>query len=217
MFNNLKIIRNPLSENYLTFLRDKKTSYTDFRSYLDKLSLILAYESAGELSLKKKTIFTPLAKFNCRVVYQDIILVPVLRAGLGLVNGFTQLFPHAKISHIGIYRNEENLKPVKYYFKFPGSKSSKRSPLTNSNRIVFILDPMLATGGSINCTIASLKKLGIKKIIVISIVSSPEGVKEINKRYKNIKIYTCALDEKLNDNGYIVPGLGDAGDRLFGT
>ncbi len=143
-------------------------------------------------------------------ISDNIVLVPILRAGLGLLNGFNQVFPDAMVSHIGIYRNEETLQPVKYYFKFPRLKSKK-------NTVVFILDPMLATGGSADCTIREIKKLGIKKIILASLVSAPEGIREITKNHKDVMMYTCALDKKLNSKGYIMPGLGDAGDRLFGT
>lgn len=209
-FNNLVLIDNPLAKHYLTGIRDRKTSYSDFREYVNKLSLILAYESAAELSPRKKTVQTPLAKITGTRINEEIVLVPVLRAGLGLMDGFLQLFPKARVGHIGVYRNEKTLKPVSYYFKFPKVKSKKDS-------IVFVLDPMLATGGSICHSLVELKKLGVKKIIVASLVSAPEGVKTVNKLHAGIKIYTCALDKKLNNIGYIVPGLGDAGDRMFGT
>jgi len=209
-FKNLVLINNPLAKHYLTRIRDKKTSYSDFREYVDKLSLILAYESSYELSLRNKRIETPLAMFKGSEVYEEIVLVPVLRAGLGLMNGFIQFFPKARVGHIGVYRNEKTLKPVNYYFKFPRVRSKKKS-------IVFILDPMLATGGSICYSLSELKKLEVKKIVVVSLVSAPEGIKTVNKLHAGIKIYTCALDKKLNNKGYIVPGLGDAGDRLFGT
>lgn len=207
---NLVVLKHPLIEDYVTRIRDKRTSFIDFRFYVDKLSFMLAYETARELSLKKRNIKTPISSFNGKEISDNIVLVPILRAGLGLLNGFTQVFPDAVISHIGIYRNEETLKPVKYYFKFPRLKSKK-------NAIVYILDPMLATGGSASCTVRELKKIGIKKIIIAGLVCAPEGIKEITENHKDVKIYTCAMDKKLNDKGYIVPGLGDAGDRLFGT
>lgn len=210
MHENLVVLNHPLIEDYVTKLRDKHTSTGDFRKYVDKLASMLAYECGKELKVKKKVIKTPLASFAGKYISQDIILVPVLRAGLGLVNGFTHIFPDAVISHIGIYRNEENLMPVRYYFRSPRKNSPKSS-------IVFILDPMLATGGSADHAIKEIKEFGMKKIFLASLVSAPEGVRELQKRHKDVKIYTCALDKKLNKSGYIVPGLGDAGDRLFGT
>jgi uracil phosphoribosyltransferase len=210
MHENLVVLNHPLIDDYITKIRDKHTSTSDFRKYVDKLSMMLAYECGKELAVKRRIIETPLTRFSGKYISQDIILVPVLRAGLGLVSGFTHIFPDAVISHMGIYRNEENLRPVKYYFRSPGKNSPKSS-------IVFILDPMLATGGSADYTISEIKKLGMKKIILASLVAAPEGAIELHKRHKDVKIYTCALDIKLNKFGYIVPGLGDAGDRLFGT
>ena len=209
-FKNTVVLKHPLVEDYITRIRDRRTSYLDFRLYVDKLSLMLAYETSKELSLKDRKIRTPLCDFTGKALSENIVLVPILRAGLGLLNGFHQVFTNAMVSHIGIYRNEENLQPVKYYFKFPRLRSIH-------NTMVFILDPMLATGGSANCTVSEVKKIGVKKIIIASLVSAPEGVKEIGRKNKDVKIYTCAIDKKLNKSGYIVPGLGDAGDRLFGT
>ena len=209
-FKNTVVLKHPLVDDYITRIRDRRTSYLDFRLYVDKLSLMLAYETSKELSLKDRKIRTPLCDFTGKELSENIVLVPILRAGLGLLNGFNQVFTNAMVSHIGIYRNEESLQPVKYYFKFPRLRSIH-------NSIVFILDPMLATGGSANCTISEVKKIGVKKIIIASLVSAPEGVREIGRKNKDVKIYTCALDKKLNKSGYIVPGLGDAGDRQFGT
>lgn len=207
---NLVQLTHPLVKTYITKIRDKNTSYFEFRQYVDKLSTLLAYEAAKELELKPKKIKTPLASVKGYELKNEVVLMPILRAGLGLMNGFNHIFPEARISHLGVYRNEETLKPVKYYFKFPKLKDKK-------NAIVFILDPMLATGGSMSYAIEELKKAGIKKIVVASLVSAPEGVKEIRRKHKDVKIFTCALDTHLDDRGYIVPGLGDAGDRLFGT
>ena len=203
-------INNPLVKHYLTLIRDKRTNYHDFRDGVDKLSLILAYEASYELTVNNKKISTPLAPFSGKELNQDIVLLPVLRAGLGLMSGFLQLFPRAKVGHIGVYRNEITLQPVRYYFKFPRIRNKK-------DCMVFILDPMLATGGSLLYSVAELHKLGIKKIVVASLVSAPEGLKKVKKKYKDVKIYTCSVDNKLNSKGYIVPGLGDAGDRMFGT
>lgn len=210
MFESLIVIKNPLVHSYMTMIRDKRTSYKDFRDYVDKLSVMLAYESARELNVRKKSIKTPLSNYHGHIAHGEIILLPILRSGLGLVHGFNYIFPYARIAHMGLYRDEEDLKPVKYYFKFPHLKRF-------NNTSVFILDPMLATGGSINCTVAELHKIGIRKIIIASLVCAPEGIKEIYSRYKHIPIYTCGLDKQLNKKGFIMPGLGDAGDRMFGT
>ena len=210
MYKNLVVLDHPLVKTYLTKIRDERTSYFEFREYVDKLSMLLAYEAAKELRLVPKKIRTPLAALTGSMLKEEVILLPILRAGLGLMNGFNQMFPEARVSHLGVYRNEATLRPVKYYFKFPKLKNLK-------DAIVYILDPMLATGGSMCYAIDELKKYGIKKIIVVSIVVAPEGLNEVLSKHKNVKIYTCSLDKKLNSKGYIVPGLGDAGDRLFGT
>jgi len=203
-------IDHPLVESYLTHIRDVKTSCFEFRQYVDKLSMLLAYEAGKELELKPKKINTPLAPYSGWTIKDEIILMPILRAGLGLIHGFAQVFPEARISHLGVYRNEKTLQPVRYYFKFPRIKDKK-------NSIIYILDPMLATGGSMCSAIDEAKRTGIKKIVAACLVAAPEGIKEVRKFHKDVKIITCAVDKKLNDVGYIVPGLGDAGDRLFGT
>jgi len=144
------------------------------------------------------------------VIKDEIVLMPILRAGLGLMNGFSSIFPEARISHLGVFRNEVTLQPIRYYFKFPRLRDKK-------NTIIYILDPMLATGGSMCSAIDEAKKTGAGKIVAACLVAAPEGIKEVHKYHKEIKIFTCAIDKKLNNKGYIVPGLGDAGDRLFGT
>jgi uracil phosphoribosyltransferase len=207
---NLVVVKHPLIDDYVTRIRDKKTSFIDFRFYVDKIASILAIETAKELKLKRRTVSTPLSDYKGFEINEFVVLVPILRAGLGLIKGFNKIFPDAVISHIGIYRDEKTLEPVQYYFKFPALNSKKRVA-------AFIIDPMLATGGSADCTIAALKNEGVKKIIVASLVSAPEGIRRLNRKHKDVKIYTCAVDKKLNKHGYIVPGLGDAGDRLFGT
>ncbi|MBZ0201433.1 MAG: uracil phosphoribosyltransferase [Ignavibacteria bacterium] len=207
---NLVLLDHPLVKSYITKIRDKNTSYFEFRQYVDKLSMLLAYEAGKELTLVPRKIKTPLSNFAGSQIKGEIVLMPILRAGLGLMNGFAQIFPEARISHLGVYRNEVTLQPIRYYFKFPRLKDRK-------NSIVYILDPMLATGGSMCSAIDEAKKTGIGKIVVACLVAAPEGVKEVSKYHKDIKILTCALDRKLNSVGYIVPGLGDAGDRLFGT
>lgn len=210
MHKAIKILQHPVAKAYLTKIRDKKTSHFEFSQYVDKLSMLLAYEASAGLNTNLRKIHTPIAACNGYEIRQKIILLPILRAGLGLVGGFSRLFPDAKISHLGVYRDEETLLPVRYYFKFPEIENKR-------NVVVFILDPMLATGGSMNYAINEVKLKGIKNIIICSLVSAPEGVNEVLKLHADVKIYTCSLDKKLNEKGYIVPGLGDAGDRLFGT
>lgn len=209
-YKNLVQLEHPLVKSYMTKIRDKNTSYFDFRQYVDKISMLLAYEAGKELGLKAKKIKTPLAPYNGSVIKDEIVLMPILRAGLGLMHGFASIFPEARVSHLGVYRNEVTLQPIRYYFKFPRLKDKK-------NSIVYILDPMLATGGSMCSAIDEAKKTGIGKIVVACLVAAPEGIKEVQKYHKEIKIFTCSVDKKLNNVGYIVPGLGDAGDRLFGT
>lgn len=204
-------IQHPLVKAYLTKIRDKQVTHFEFRQYVDKLSMLLAYEASKELKLKPRKIKTPLAPYNGAELKGEVVLMPILRAGLGLMNGFNQLFPGARVSHLGVFRDEKTLLPVRYYFKFPKMIKSKK------DAIIIIIDPMLATGGSMCSAIDEAKKTGIKNIVVACLVAAPEGVKEVHKYHKEIKIYTCALDKKLNSIGYIVPGLGDAGDRLFGT
>lgn len=194
----------------MTALRDRKTSFVEFSAFIRRLSLVLACEVSRELRVKKRTINTPLTRYSGSIISHNIVLIPILRAGLGMVEGFKSMYPQARVSHIGIYRDEETLEAIKYYFRFP-----KNMP--RSTTVAFILDPMLATGGSVNCAVAELKKRGVKKIIIVSIVSAPEGIAEVTRLNRGIKIYTCALDKKLNRKGYIIPGLGDAGDRMFGT
>ena len=209
-YRNLVQLNHPLVQSYMTKIRDKNRSYFEFRQYVDKLSMLLAYEAGKELGLKSSKIKTPLAPFNGTVIKDEIVLMPILRAGLGLVNGFSQIFPEARISHLGFYRNEVTLQTIRYYFKFPKLRDKK-------NSIVYILDPMLATGGSMCSAIDEAKKTGVGKIVAACLVAAPEGIKEVRKYHSDIKIFTCSVDKKLNSVGYIVPGLGDAGDRLFGT
>lgn len=212
---NLKILNHPLASHYLSVMRDKNTAKRDFKESLDKISYLLAAEAYSSVSSEAKTVNTPFKKITGSKVKDKIVILPILRAGLGLTKGFIDLYPEAITSHIGIYRDEESLKPVQYYFRFPKLKDK-------SNLSVIILDPMIATGGSVIFTIEYLLNMGVKKIRVVSLLAAPEGINAINKRFnKNekrfIEIITCSLDEKLNEKGYIVPGLGDAGDRIFGT
>lgn len=212
---NVAIVEHPLVEHYLTILRDKNTGMSEFKASLDNISYLLAAIFYSELKSEKIQITTPLKRTEGKRIKSQVILLPILRAGLGLTKGFLELFPDAITSHIGLYRDEESLKPIKYYFKFPPIKDK-------SNTKVIILDPMIATGGSVIFTIEYLLNMGIKDINVVSLLLAPEGIKAIENRFSikdraKIKIYTCSLDENLNEKGYIVPGLGDAGDRLFGT
>ena len=212
---HLKIISHPIAQHYLSIMRDKNTSKIEFKESLDKISFILAAEAYSTIGLENKSVNTPFKKINGKKIKDKIVILPILRAGLGLTKGVVELYPEVITSHIGIYRDEESLKPVQYYFRFPKVRDKK-------DLNVIILDPMIATGGSVIFTIEYLLNMGIKKISVVSLLAAPEGINAIDKRFnKNekrfIEIITCSLDEKLNDKGYIVPGLGDAGDRMFGT
>ena len=206
---NINVLDNPIIEHKLSIIRNKKTGTKEFREIITEIAIFLCYEAMKDAKLKEVEIETPLCKTNARVLEEDnYAFVPILRAGTGMLDGLLQVIPNAKIGHIGLYRNEETLEPVKYYYKMPKDIS---------NREVLILDPMLATGGSAADTIKCLKEDGVKKIKFLSIISAPEGIKRLNEEYPDVELYTAAIDEKLNEHGYILPGLGDAGDRIFGT
>lgn len=206
---NINVLDNPIIEHKLSIIRNKKTGTKEFREIITEIAIFLCYEAMKDAKLKEVEIETPLCKTNARVLEEDnYAFVPILRAGTGMLDGLLQVIPNAKIGHIGLYRNEETLEPVKYYYKMPKDIS---------NREVLILDPMLATGGSAADTIKCLKEDGVKKIKFLSIISAPEGIKKLNEEYPDVELYTAAIDEKLNEHGYILPGLGDAGDRIFGT
>lgn len=211
----LKIIEHPLAASYLSVLREKNTGQSLFKETLDKISYLLAAEAYSTLELEKRTVTTPFKKIDGSKIKDKVVILPILRAGLGLVKGFTDLYPEVTTSHIGIYRDEESLKPVQYYFRFPQFKNKK-------DLRIIILDPMIATGGSAIFTIGYLLNMGIRRIKVVSLLAAPEGILAIEKRFnknekKYLEVITCSLDERLNEKGYIVPGLGDAGDRMFGT
>lgn len=207
--NNVTVVSHPLIQHKLTMLRDKNTSSKDFRELVREIAMLMAYEVTRNLPLEDIDIETPICKTTGKVLSgQDIAIVPVLRAGLGMVDGMLDLIPNAKIGHIGLYRNEETLQPVEYYCKLPKDIE---------NRIVIITEPMLSTGGSMLGAIEILKRHGAKKIKSIHLVCAPEGIEVVTKAHPDVEIYTASIDEKYNDIGYIVPGLGDAGDRLFGT
>ncbi len=207
--NNVTVVSHPLIQHKLTMLRDKNTSSKDFRELVREIAMLMAYEVTRNLPLKDIEIETPIAKTTGKALAgEDIAIVPVLRAGLGMVDGMLDLIPNAKIGHIGLYRNEETLQPVEYYCKLPSDIG---------NRIVIITEPMLSTGGSMIGALSLLKEHGAQKIKSIHLVCAPEGLKKVTDAHPDVEIYTAAIDEKFNDIGYIVPGLGDAGDRLFGT
>jgi len=205
---NFIILDHPLVKRDLTILRDRRTPGNSFRAILRRTASLMAYEVTRDLAVKKATVNTPLEKTVGYVEKDSIILVPILRAGLGLVGGFVEVIPNARVGHIGIYRDEETLRPVDYYLKLP--KKINRA-------LVLLLDPMLATGGSAVAATTFLKKKGARNISFVSLVAAPEGVCALMKAHPDVKIFTCALDRELNEKGYILPGLGDAGDRMFGT
>ena len=205
---NLIMIDHPLVKRDLTLLRNKKTPSYQFRAILRRTASLMAYEVSRDLQMKEIEIHTPLEKTKGVAVDQQIVLVPILRAGLGLVGGFVEVMPNARVGHIGLFRDEETLKPVDYYFKVPRNLDQA---------LVLLLDPMLATGGSAVAAISFLKERGARTIRLVNLVSAPEGVRKVRKAHPDVVMYTCALDRELNNRGYILPGLGDAGDRMFGT
>ncbi|HMN48622.1 MAG TPA: uracil phosphoribosyltransferase [Ignavibacteriaceae bacterium] len=208
MNKNFILIDHPLIKRDVTILRDAKTTSETFRAALQRVSNILAVEISKNFTLSKLEIETPLEKTVGAKLTDDIILVPVLRAGLGMVNGFLQIIPEAKVGHIGLQRNEETLKPIEYYYKVPKNLETAE---------VIMLDPMLATGGSASEALKYLKNRGATKLVFACLVAAPEGIKKIESDHPEIKIFAAALDRQLNSKGYILPGLGDAGDRTFGT
>jgi uracil phosphoribosyltransferase len=207
-YKNLTLLDSPIVKREITQLRDKNTSPEFFRAAVKRLSIILAIEISREFKMQEIEIETPLEKTKGYRLSQEIILVPILRAGLGMVNGFLEVIPDAKVGHIGMQRNEKTLEPNSYYFKIPSTKENTK---------LIILDPMLATGGSVTAAISKMKDNGIHDFTFASLVSAPEGVKNLFKKHPDVELYTTALDRELNSNGYILPGLGDAGDRTFGT
>lgn len=203
------ILNHPLVTHKLSILRNKNTGTKEFREIISEISTLLCYEATKDAVLEKTIIETPLEKYETESLNEDkYAFVPILRAGMSMVDGIIKVIPNAKIGHIGLYRNEKTLEPVEYYYKMPDKIE---------NREVFVLDPMLATGGSAIATINKLKKDGVKKIKFQCIIASPEGLENLKKAHKDIKIYCACKDRCLNDKGYILPGLGDAGDRVYGT
>ena len=209
MEDNLTIVNHPLIQHKLTLMRKKETSSSEFRRLLREVSMLLAYEITRDLPVGTKSIETPLMPMDAPTLTgKKLALVSILRAGNGLLEGVLELIPSARVGYIGLYRNEETLKPVEYYFKVP---------LDLDQRLVILLDPMLATGHSAAAAVTRLKDEGAKNIRYVCLVAAPEGVKVMNKLHSDVQVITAALDTKLNEMGYILPGLGDAGDRLYGT
>ncbi len=207
--SNVTVLNNPLIEHKLSIIRNKNTGTKEFREIIGEIATLLCYHALEDAKLKETEIETPICKMKARVLDEDnYAFVPILRAGTGMLDGLLKIVPNAKIGHIGLYRNEETLEPVQYYYKMPKDIAKREA---------IILDPMLATGGSAADTIKMLKKDGVKKIKFLCILSAPEGIEKLKKEHPDVQIYTACIDEKLNDKGYIVPGLGDAGDRIFGT
>jgi len=205
---NPRLISHPLIKRDLTILRDRRTSSPLFRAVLRRVSHVMAFEVTRDLRVRRRRVRTPLETTAGYTLADDVVIVPVLRAGLGLVDGFLRLLPDARVGHVGLYRNEKTLEPVDYYSKFP--RGLQKS-------VVFLIDPMLATGGSGSAAIAFLKKKGARHIRFVTLVAAPEGVRRIVKDHPDVPVYSAVLDRRLNKRGYILPGLGDAGDRFFGT
>ena len=207
--STLHIIDHPLIVHKLSIMRNKKTGSKDFRELLDEIALLMGYELTRDLPLEEIQIETPIMPMKAKVVKgKKLAIVPILRAGLGMVNGLQTLVPVAKVGHIGLYRDPETHKPVEYYSKLPSDVAE---------RLVILVDPMLATGGSAVDALSLLKAKGCKQIRFMCLVAAPEGVAAVQAAHPDVDIYTAALDECLNDHAYIIPGLGDAGDRIFGT
>ena len=202
-------LNHPLITHKLSILRDKKTGTKEFRELVSEIAILLCYEALKDAKLEDTTISTPLEKYETKCINEDnYAFVPILRAGMSMVDGIIKVMPNAKIGHIGLYRNEKTLEPVEYYYKMPKNIEKRE---------VLVLDPMLATGGSAIATINRLKKDGVKKIKFLCVISAPEGLKALKKAHPDVQIYTASKDRQLNDIGYILPGLGDAGDRVYGT
>jgi uracil phosphoribosyltransferase len=205
----LNVLDHPLIQHKLTIIRCKDTSVKEFREIVSEIAMLMCYEATRDLPLKDVEVETPVAMAKVKKISgKKLAVVPILRAGLGMVDGMLAMIPSAKVGHIGLYRDPETLEPVEYYCKMPPDIAE---------RDVIIVDPMLATGGSATAAITFMKKYGCKHIKLMCILAAPEGVKRIEKDHPDVDIYVAAVDEYLNDHGYIVPGLGDAGDRIFGT
>lgn len=208
MNNHVHVMDHPLILHKISMLRNKDTSVKDFRELAYEIALLMGYEATRDLELTEREVETPLAKTTGRFIDKQVALVPILRAGLGMVDALMSLIPAAKVGHIGLYRDHETLQPVEYYCKLPPDIAQRQ---------VLVLDPMLATGGSSAAAIEFIKKRGAQRIKLMCIIASPEGVDVVTKAHPDVEVFCGIVDERLNEKGYIVPGLGDAGDRLFGT
>lgn len=207
--NKVFVMDHPLLQHKLTLIRDKNTGTKEFKELVKEVSMLMAYEVTRELPLEEVEIETPVCKTTCKVISgRKLAIVPILRAGLGMVDGFLNLLPAAKVGHVGLYRDPETLEPVEYYCKLPTDVHERE---------LIIVDPMLATGGSAKAAIRFLKERGASSIKLVCLIAAPEGIEAVQKEHPDVDIYAAAVDEKLDDHAYIVPGLGDAGDRLFGT
>jgi uracil phosphoribosyltransferase len=206
---NVTVIDHPLIRHKLHLLRDRKTPKKLFRELVDEISMLMAYEVTRDLAVEEVDVHTPLERTRGhKIAGKKLVIVPVLRAGLGMVEGVLRLIPSARVGHVGLSRDEESLQPVEYYFKVPAQSEVRR---------FIIVDPMLATGGSAAAAIEGLKARGAERITLMCLVAAPEGVEALNQAHPDVPVFAAALDRQLNDRGYILPGLGDAGDRLFGT
>ncbi|HHU74577.1 MAG TPA: uracil phosphoribosyltransferase [Clostridiales bacterium] len=207
--NNIFVFDHPLIQHKMTYLRDKNTKTKEFRELLSEVAMLMAYEVTRDLPLKEIEIETPIGTAKSKVISgKKLCIVPVLRAGLGMVDGMQNLIPSVKIGHIGLYRDHDTLNPVEYYSKFPEDISERE---------VIILEPMIATGGSLSAAVDIIKRKGVKLIKIMSILAARSGIEKLASEHPDVEIYCANIDEKLNEHGYIDPGLGDAGDRLFGT
>ena len=206
---NVTILDHPLIQHKISLLRNKNTGTNEFRSLTDEIAMLMGYEALRDLPLEDQEVETPIETCSTPMLAgKKLAVVPILRAGLGMVDGMLAMIPAAKVGHIGLYRDPETLEPVEYYCKLPADCA---------NREVFVVDPMLATGGSSSAAIQMLKDKGVKNIRLMCIIAAPEGVKKMQEDHPDVDVYIGALDDHLNEHGYIVPGLGDAGDRIFGT
>ena len=206
---NVHVVNHPLVQHKLTLMRDKEVSTKGFRQLLNEIGMLLAYEVTRDLELEMIDIETPLQPMKAPVLAgKKLVLAPILRAGVGFLDGMLNLVPSARVAHIGLYRNPETLEAVEYYFKAPADVAE---------RLVIVMDPMLATANSAVAAIDRLKARGVRDLRFVCLLAAPEGVQRLTKAHPDVEIWTAAIDEKLNDHGYIVPGLGDAGDRMFGT
>ena len=207
--SNVYVMDHPLIQHKISHIRQKELGSKDFRAMVSEIAMLMCYEATRDLKLKEVEIETPICKTTGKCLAgKKLAVVPILRAGLGMVEGMLAMIPAAKVGHIGLYRDPETLVPVEYYCKLPAD---------SSERDIFVVDPMLATGGSAEAAITMLKQKGVKNIRFMCIIAAPEGVKKLQEVHPDVDIYIGALDDHLNDHGYIVPGLGDAGDRIFGT